>query len=114
MPPQTPKFPPVTGARAFIDDREPTRRSPYVSPILRVSKREELCGKESGWWTHSWRVSGTLYAVPYTASYCTHGERSAKVVQDDPGARERAQSGKTVTSLPKCLPGVPCMVRMRH
>jgi hypothetical protein len=28
MPPQTPKLPPVTGARAFMDDRAPTRRSP--------------------------------------------------------------------------------------
>jgi hypothetical protein len=88
MPPQTPKFPPVTGARAFIDDSEPTRRSPYMSTILRVSKRDERCGRGDGWWTYSWRVSGTLYAVPYAAPYCTHGERSAKVVQDDPGARE--------------------------
>jgi hypothetical protein len=29
MPPQTPKLPPVTGARAFIVDMAPTRRSPY-------------------------------------------------------------------------------------
>jgi hypothetical protein len=29
MPPQTPKFPPVTGARAFITDTAPTNRSPY-------------------------------------------------------------------------------------
>lgn len=29
MPPQTPKFPPVTGARAFIVEMAPTRRSPY-------------------------------------------------------------------------------------
>lgn len=28
MPPQMPKFPPVTGARAFIDDMAPTNRSP--------------------------------------------------------------------------------------
>lgn len=27
-PPQTPKFPPRTGARALIADNEPTRRSP--------------------------------------------------------------------------------------
>ena len=31
MPPQTPKLPPVTGARAFIVEREPARRSPYMS-----------------------------------------------------------------------------------
>jgi len=30
MPPQTPKLPPVTGARAFIVEREPARRSPCV------------------------------------------------------------------------------------
>lgn len=29
MPPQTPKLPPVTGARAFIVEMAPTRRSPY-------------------------------------------------------------------------------------
>ncbi len=28
MPPQTPKFPPVTGARAFIEEMAPTKRSP--------------------------------------------------------------------------------------
>lgn len=27
-PPQTPKFPPITGARAFIADNDPMRRSP--------------------------------------------------------------------------------------
>src|SRR6266852_2572944 len=31
MPPQTPKLPPVTGARAFIVEMEPARRSPYIS-----------------------------------------------------------------------------------
>jgi hypothetical protein len=30
MPPQTPKFPPVTGARALIVEMEPARRSPYI------------------------------------------------------------------------------------
>ena len=30
MPPQTPKLPPVTGARAFIVEMEPARRSPYL------------------------------------------------------------------------------------
>lgn len=29
MPPQTPKFPPVTGARALMTETAPTRRSPY-------------------------------------------------------------------------------------
>lgn len=28
MPPQTPKLPPVTGARAFIEEMAPTKRSP--------------------------------------------------------------------------------------
>ena len=31
MPPQTPKLPPVTGARALMTERAPTIRSPYVA-----------------------------------------------------------------------------------
>ncbi len=31
MPPQTPKLPPVTSARALIVEMEPARRSPYMS-----------------------------------------------------------------------------------
>ena len=35
IPPHTPKFPPVTGARAFIVEIAPTRRSPcYTSAIV--------------------------------------------------------------------------------
>jgi len=37
MPPQTPKLPPVTGARAFIVEREPAKRSPrgeFLAPFM--------------------------------------------------------------------------------
>jgi len=37
IPPQTPKFPPVTGARALMTDNAPTRRSPlgeFLAPLI--------------------------------------------------------------------------------
>jgi hypothetical protein len=42
MPPQTPKLPPVTGARAFIVEMDPAKRSPYVVANVGVTdiKRE--------------------------------------------------------------------------
>jgi hypothetical protein len=39
MPPHTPKLPPVTGARAFMDDIAPTKRSPYVTYQIIENKR---------------------------------------------------------------------------
>ena len=44
-PPQTPKFPPKTGARAFMADMEPSSRSPYQnqrSPSHLVELRSRL------------------------------------------------------------------------
>lgn len=55
MPPQTPKFPPNTGARALIAEMAPIRRSPYgefrkpftpchtAPPIAYVQKPFSLC-----------------------------------------------------------------------
>jgi len=77
IPPQTPKLPPVTGARAFIEETAPARRSP--------------CGE---WWagrgtekpTYTGRIAGALDAVPDAATDGTHGEGTPKVVEDYPRA----------------------------
>ena len=44
IPPQTPKLPPVTGARALIVEMEPARRSPYMSWQVLASYHAPVSG----------------------------------------------------------------------
>ena len=44
-PPQTPKFPPRTGARALIAEREPRRRSPWNGATGGKSRRRTMTRK---------------------------------------------------------------------
>lgn len=65
IPPQTPKLPPVTGARAFIDEIAPTKRSPYkdIDIVILLTGSEEA---------YPWRVSSSFNSVPDTTTYCAH------------------------------------------
>ena len=81
IPPHTPKLPPVTGARAFIEDIAPTKRSPcWVQRELEVRGIIQACR------TYPWRVSGTFYAVPYTTTNSSHCKCTSEVIEDDPRA----------------------------
>lgn len=78
MPPQTPKLPPVTGARAFIVDMAPTRRSPYQKGL--GSDEKEIEG------AYPRRVSCALYTVPYATADGAHCKGTSKVIEDYPWA----------------------------
>lgn len=77
MPPHTPKFPPITGARAFMADIDPIRRSPYTNPLSKMAILEK-------YWTYPRRITGSFDAVPDTSAHGAHRKCSAKVVEDYP------------------------------
>ena len=84
MPPQTPKLPPVTGARALMTERAPTSRSPYVA-------RSELSSHRTCMSTHPWRVPSTLDTVPDGTADRTHRESATEVGETHPRAEQREQ-----------------------
>lgn len=81
IPPHTPKLPPVTGARAFIDDIAPTKRSPYVSRQIIENNDQFLTST-----TYARRIPGTFDSIPYTTTNSTHGKCSAKITENHPWA----------------------------
>jgi hypothetical protein len=79
IPPQTPKFPPVTGARAFIEEIAPMSRSPLFMMDVSLD-----CDKIY-FTTHSWRITSTFYTIPNTTANCAHRKCASKIVKNDPG-----------------------------
>jgi hypothetical protein len=108
MPPNTPKLPPVTGARALMDERAPTRRSPCSKA---GGERVEPLREKT--WTHARRVTCSLHTVPNTATDRTHGKRRAGIVQDDPGTAA-SMSEDVLHADVSCIPGIAGVVGVGH
>lgn len=96
-PPQTPKFPPRTGARALIAVMAPMRRSPYGElRNCRNRERERYETLKVGTDTLNTVPNSTSNSLDdlltdvdraYRAKTYTHGEGAAKIVQDHPWTR---------------------------
>jgi hypothetical protein len=79
IPPQTPKFPPVTGARAFTEERAPTRRSPYASSTCQHLESKP-CHRECGHTRGELRAPLTEYQiVPPTAPIANAPPKSLRM-----------------------------------
>jgi hypothetical protein len=128
-PPQIPKFPPRTGARAFIAETEPINRSPYCVNTKFGMRQYPRNGRtivsERGVMrkivisflpqaqhvkAYPGTISGALDTVPYASSYCAHREGSAEIIENDIGTGEMSSSpeselSNTPEKLDNCAPG---------
>jgi len=87
IPPHTPKFPPVTGARAFIVEIAPTKRSPCQSN--EYTERYKGCNQRTTChWvmrsTHSGRIPCSFDSMPDTTTDSAHRKSPSKIAKDYP------------------------------